>query len=158
MTSCVTAGFLKLTALHEVSRHLLPCPRVVHSSGPACPVSPPSRHLPGEGIAFRIQILGCVLMRSAFVRARTDHPWRRFLLHNRTSSMRMFPVLHQNWSSVGMIPVLHQNWSSVRMIPLLHQTWSSVEMIPVLHQNWSSVRMIPLLHQNFVRGNVTRVT
>jgi hypothetical protein len=30
------------TALYEVGRHLLPCPRVVHSARPACPVSPPS--------------------------------------------------------------------------------------------------------------------
>jgi len=79
----VTAVFLKLTALYKVRRHLLPCSRAVHSVRPACLVSHPSRHLPGEGIAFRIQILAGALMRSAFVRPRTDHPWRRFLLHIR---------------------------------------------------------------------------
>jgi len=62
---------------------LLSCPEAVHSAGPACPVSSPSRHLAGEGIAFRIQILASVLTRSAFVRPRIDHPWRWSLLQIR---------------------------------------------------------------------------
>ena len=94
MTSWLTVGFLKRIALCKVSCHLLPCPRAVHAAGPARPVSPPSRHVPGEGIAFRIQILSCVLMRSASVPSRTDRPWKWSLRDIRTDRSWKFLRSH----------------------------------------------------------------
>jgi len=127
----MAAGFLNLTAVYEVRRHLLPCPRVVHSSGPACPVSPPSWYLPGEGIAFRIQILASVSMRSAFVRPSTDHPWRRSLLYIRNDRPWQDPhvtpelIVRENDPRVTSELIVRENdppvtseLISVRMIPV----------------------------------------